>query len=60
MFTEKAYRRHGIARGLLARVTDEARKNGCGIVQITASDMGALLYTDFGFEKNEKFLQYKL
>ena len=28
--------------------------------QITASDMGVLLYTDFGFVKNGNFMQYKL
>lgn len=33
---------------------------GCGAVQITASDMGVLLYTDFGFVKNGNFMQYKL
>lgn len=25
-----------------------------------ATDMGLLLYTDFGFVKNENFMQYKL
>ena len=60
MFTDKAYRRQGIARELLSRVVDEARKRGCGTVQITASDMGVMLYSDFGFIKNGNFMQYKL
>ena len=60
MFTEKAYRRQGIARELLSRVVMEARERGCGAVQITASDMGVLLYTDFGFTRNNNFMQYKL
>ena len=60
MFTDKAYRRQGIARELLSRVVDEARERGCGTVQITASDMGVLLYTNFGFTKNNNFMQYKL
>ncbi|MBR0227938.1 MAG: GNAT family N-acetyltransferase [Clostridia bacterium] len=60
MFTEKAYRRQGIARELLSRVVREAREKGCGAVQITASDMGVLLYTDFGFMKNPNFMQLKL
>ncbi len=60
MFTEKAYRRQGIARELLSRVVNEAREKGCGAVQITASDMGVLLYTNFGFTKNHNFMQYKL
>lgn len=60
MFTDKAYQRKGIAKALLSKVIDEARKLGCGIVQITASDMGVLLYSDFRFEKNNNFMQYKL
>ena len=60
MFTDSEYRRKGIAKELLSRVVEEARKYGCGVVQITASDMGVLLYTDFGFVKNGNFMQYKL
>ena len=60
MFTDLEYRRKGIAKELLSRVVEEARAYGCGTVQITASDMGVLLYTDFGFVKNGNFMQYKL
>ena len=58
MFTDKDYRRKGIAKTLLLKVVDEARKQGCGTVQIIASDMGVLLYSDFGFVKNNNFMQY--
>lgn len=51
--------RKGIAKELLARVVNEAKEYGCGVVQITASDMGVLLYSDFGFVKNGNFMQYK-
>ena len=44
MFTDKAYRRKGIAKELLSRVVNEARDLGCDTMQITASDMGILLY----------------
>ena len=60
MFTDKDYRRKGIAKTLLAKVVNEAREYGCGAVQITASDMGILLYSDFGFVKNGNFMQYRL
>ena len=60
MYTDPRYRRMGIAKELLSRVVDEARAYGCGTVQITASDMGVLLYTDFGFVKNGNFMQYRL
>lgn len=45
---------------LLSRVIDDARKYGCGTVQITASDMGVKLYSSFGFVHNDNFMQYKL
>ena len=60
MYTDPEYRRKGIAKELLQRVVDEAGSYGCGTVHITASDMGVLLYTDFGFVKNGNFMQYKL
>ncbi|MDD6157190.1 MAG: GNAT family N-acetyltransferase [Lachnospiraceae bacterium] len=60
MFTDPDYRRMGIARELLHRVVEEARKYGCGTVQITASDMGVKLYTSYGFVHNGNFMQYKL
>ena len=60
MYTDPNYRRQGIAKKLLSLVVEAARDYGCGTVQITASDMGVLLYTDFGFVKNGNFMQYKL
>lgn len=60
MFTSNEYRRQGIAKQLLSKVVSESNKYGCGTVQITASDMGILLYTDFGFQKNGNFMQLKL
>ena len=60
MYTNPDYRRMGIAKKLLTKVVEEAKRYGCGTVQITASDMGVLLYTDFGFVKNGNFMSYKL
>ncbi len=60
MFTNPDYRRKGIAKELLSHVVNEVREYGCGTIQITASDMGVKLYTDFGFVHNENFMQYKL
>lgn len=58
MYTLKEYRRKGIAKQLLAKVVNEAKNYGYCTVKITASDMGVLLYTDFGFQKNGNFMQY--
>lgn len=60
MFTNPNYRRKGIAKELLSRVVNDAREYGCGTIQITASDMGVKLYTNFGFVHNDNFMQYKL
>lgn len=60
MFTNPNYRRKGIAKELLSRVVKEAKDYGCGTVQITASDMGVKLYTNFGFQHNGNFMHYKL
>lgn len=60
MFTNPDYRRRGIAKELLHKVVEEARKYGCGTIQITASDMGVKLYTSYGFVHNGNFMQYKL
>ena len=57
MFTDPAYRRRGIAKELLSRVIEDAKEYGCGTIQITASDMGVKLYTDFGFVHNGNFMQ---
>jgi len=60
MYTLKKYRRKGISKLLLAKEVQEAKEYGCGVVQITASDMGVLLYNDFGFERNSNFMQFKI
>ena len=60
MYTLKQYRRRGIAKILLDKVVQEAKSYGCGAVQITASNMGVLLYTDYGFEKNDNFMQLEI
>ena len=60
MYTLKPYRRKGIARQLLGLIVDEAKSHGCGLVQITASDVGVYLYHNFGFQEHHKFMQYKI
>lgn len=60
MYTDPGHRRKGIAKELLSRVVNDAKEQGCGVIQVTASDMGAKLYADFGFHPNENFMQYKL
>ncbi|MEE0100938.1 MAG: GNAT family N-acetyltransferase [Acutalibacteraceae bacterium] len=58
MYVIKEYRRNGIARTLLDKVVRESEDYGCAMVQVTASDMGVLLYTGYGFQKNSNFMYY--
>lgn len=60
MYTVPEWRRQGIARDLLCRVVGEARAQGCGAVQITASDAGVPLYRSVGFAHNANFMQLSL
>ncbi len=60
MYTHPAYRRQGIARDLLCRVIDDAQARGCGVVQVTASDVGVSLYESVGFTKNSNFRQLQV
>lgn len=60
MYIKEAYRRRGIAKKLLEKVVAEAKEYGCKTIQITASDMGVLLYRDFGFQNNPNFMYYML
>ncbi|MGL6197544.1 MAG: GNAT family N-acetyltransferase [Lachnospiraceae bacterium] len=60
MFTLSEFRRKGIARSLLTKIVAEAKARNCKMIQISASDMGMHLYRDFGFVKNNKFMQYQM
>lgn len=60
MWVKPAYRRRGIAKELLMRLRDDARAQGCGVLQITASNMGVPLYESCGFVRNGNFRQLTL
>lgn len=60
MYTLKEYRRQGIAKELLGLVVEEAELRGCGFVNIAASDIGKLLYKDFGFVERGNYLMYEV
>jgi len=60
MFVVKEYRRQGIAKTLLDKVVKEAKEFGCDVIQITGSDIGVLLYSDYGFKKNRNFMYYEI
>ena len=49
VLTAPAYRRQGIARGLMRRALARLRGRGVGCVKLDASDMGRPLYRQLGF-----------
>lgn len=60
MYTNKNYRRMGIAKELLNKIINEAKLSNCNVIQLKASDMGVFLYENYGFKKNENFMYYEL
>ena len=58
MYVLGEYRRNGIATVLLDKIMREANDYSCDAVQVTGSDMGVLLYTNYGFKQNENFMHY--
>ena len=60
VYTEPAYRRRGLARGLMVAMLDWLRQEGYGTVSLHASDFGRSLYESLGFEAtNEMRLQLR-
>ena len=53
MYTLPAYRMRGIARALLEKTVDEARRCGYSKITLHATDMGRPLYEKFGFEDSQ-------
>ena len=60
MYVNPNYRRQGIATKMLDLIVNEARTNDCSLIHITASKMGELLYTKYGFIKKNNLMEYKL
>jgi GNAT superfamily N-acetyltransferase len=50
MYVHHGYRRQGIARKLMAAVTDWSREQGLSVVSLHASDQGRPLYESLGFQ----------
>lgn len=55
VYTEKEYRRKGLAKSLLKLTVAEAKNRGVNTLRVSASKMGGYLYKDFGFTKAENF-----
>ena len=60
MYVNPSYRRRGIASKMLDLIVEFAKDNECSLIHITASKMGELLYTKYGFIKKNNFMEYKI
>ncbi len=60
MYVNPNYRRQGIASKMLDLIVNEAKMNNCSLIHITASKMGKLLYSKYGFIRKNNFMEYKI
>lgn len=60
MYTVPAYRRQGLASGLLRLVADEAAARGIRMLRLHASDEAVSVYRRFGFEDSDGFMKMML
>lgn len=60
MYVNPSYRRCGIATRMLDEIVKYAKENDFSLIHITASKMGELLYSKYGFIKKNNFMEYKL
>ena len=60
MYVDPSYRRCGITTKMLDVIVSYAKDNNCSLIHITASKMGELLYSKYGFIKKNNFMEYKL
>lgn len=56
MFTNRTYRRQGIALEILGRLMEECKARGVKKVILSASDMGRPVYLKFGFQPGDMWM----
>ncbi|HEX2938809.1 MAG TPA: GNAT family N-acetyltransferase [Ruminiclostridium sp.] len=60
VYTLKKYRRQGLAKTLLNKLIEDARKVGVGKISLDFTDEGYYLYKSSGFVKNERTMELRL
>jgi ribosomal protein S18 acetylase RimI-like enzyme len=56
VFVEPQYRKRGLARSLVQRCLDEARRRGIRVISLHASDVGRPLYERLGFRSSSEMI----
>ncbi len=54
VYVKPAWRRRGVARALMLRAIDWAKRNGCDLVRLRTSRMGRPLYEGLGFRQSDE------
>lgn len=57
MYTDPAWRGHGLAKLILNRLVEHARAEGAGRVWLRASEIGRTVYERFGFVQRDHYMQ---
>ena len=60
MYTAPDFRGKGIAAGMLDRLVNEARMRGVSTILLAASRMGAPVYSKYGFQRADEWMELKL
>jgi GNAT superfamily N-acetyltransferase len=53
IFTEKEYRKKGIATNIIKKLIEEAKKKGVKTIELSATEAGEKMYTEIGFKESE-------
>lgn len=60
VYTQKDYRRQGLARAMLYMLIEEAKENGVTEITLDATEKGIGLYKSYGFVKSEECMTLNL
>jgi GNAT superfamily N-acetyltransferase len=58
MYTEKEFRRNGIAKNLLKKIIEEAKIRNCERIILDTTEMGEKIYIKYGFEYSRTKMVY--
>ena len=60
VYTNKSYRRQGIARKMVEKLIAEAKEKGCTEISLDATPEGEMLYKALGFTENKEGMVLEL